>query len=72
MAFTALTGSISHFAIGGTPNWLTLVFCMISTLVFAQIAASLANMAKPETLNRVTGVILVILGIVIIIVNKTK
>ena len=45
---------------------------MISTLIFAQIAAFLANKAKPETLNRVTGVILVILGIVMIIVNKIK
>ena len=72
MAFTAFTGSVSHFAIGGAPDWWTLAFCMISTLVFAQIAAFLANKAKPETLNRVTGVILVILGIVMIIVNKIK
>ena len=72
MAFTAFTGSISHFAIGGSPDWWTLAFCMLSTLIFAQIAAFLANKAKPETLNRVTGVILVILGIVMIIVNKIK
>ena len=72
MAFTAFTGSISHFAIGGAPDWWTLAFCMLSTLIFAQIAAFLANKAKPETLNRVTGVILVILGIVMIIVNKIK
>lgn len=72
MAFTAFTGSISHFAIGGAPDWWTLAFCMLSTLIFAQISAFLANKAKPETLNRVTGVILVILGIVMIIVNKIK
>ena len=48
MAFTAFTGSVSHFAIGGAPDWWTLAFCMISTLVFAQIAAFLANKAKPE------------------------
>ena len=49
-----------------------MIFVLLFTLVFAQIAASLANKAKPETLNRVTGVILVILGIVMIIVNKIK
>ena len=72
MAFTAFTGSVSHFAIGGLPDVWTLVFCMISTLIFAQIASLCANKAKPETLNRITGVILVILGITMIIVNKVK
>ena len=42
MAFTALTGALSHFAIGGAPNIL---------------------------LNQATGVVLVILGIAIILVN---
>ena len=65
MAFTALTGSISHFAIGGAPDWTALVYCMASTLLWAQIAARFANKAQPKTLNRATGVILVILGGVI-------
>ncbi|MBD9014093.1 MAG: sulfite exporter TauE/SafE family protein, partial [Lachnospiraceae bacterium] len=33
---------------------------------WARIAARFANRAKPETLNRATGVVLVILGIVLI------
>ena len=72
MAFTAFTGSVSHFAIGGLPDVWTLVFCMISTLIFAQIASLCANKAKPETLNRISGVLLVILGITMIIVNIVK
>lgn len=72
MSFTALTGCVSHFAIGGLPDVWTLVFCIISTLVFAQVASYFANKAKPETLNRITGTILVILGIAMIIVNKVK
>lgn len=63
MSITALTGSVSHFAIGGKPDITALVVCIVSTLVFAQIAALVANKAKPKTLNRITGVILVILGI---------
>lgn len=63
MSITALTGSVSHFAIGGKPDVTALVVCIVSTLVFAQIAALIANKAKPKTLNRITGVILVILGI---------
>lgn len=69
MAFTAFTGSVSHFAIGGAPDWWALLFCVLSTLFFAQVAAKFANKAKPGTLNRSTGVILVVLGAVILSVN---
>ena len=66
MTFTALTGSLSHFAIGGAPEWFPLILCMVFTLLFARIAAKIANRAAPKTLNRATGVILVILGIVVL------
>lgn len=69
MSATALTGAVSHFTIGGAPDTLALVVCVISTLVFAQVAAVFANKAKPKTLNRVTGAILVILGVAILGVN---
>ena len=69
MTFTALTGSISHFAIGGAPDWTALIYCMASTLLWAQIAARFANKAQPKTLNRATGVVLVLLGVVILVVN---
>ena len=69
MSATALTGAVSHFAIGGAPDMLALVVCVVSTLVFAQIAAVLANKASAKTLNRVTGVILVVLGVAILGVN---
>lgn len=69
MAFTALTGSVSHFAIGGMPDVWCLLFCIISTLLWARIAAKLANKAAPETLNRMTGIVLAVLGAAIIIVN---
>ena len=69
MAFTAFTGAISHFAIGGTPDGWSLVFCVLSTLLWAQIAAHLANKASPKALNRATGVVLVVLGAAILIVN---
>ena len=65
MAFTALTGAVSHFAIGGMPDPLVWVLCVIFTLIWARVAAVFANRAQPKTLNRATGVILVILGAVI-------
>ena len=65
MTFTALTGAVSHFAIGGMPDPLVWVLCVIFTLLWARVAAVFANRAQPKTLNRATGVILVILGAVI-------
>ena len=69
MAFTALTGAVSHFAIGGTPDWTVWILCVVFTLIWARIAALFANKATPKTLNRVTGVILVVLGIAVMCFN---
>ena len=66
MTFTALTGSLSHFAIGGAPDWTVLALCMLFTLAWARIAARFANKASAKTLNRATGIILVVLGVVIL------
>jgi uncharacterized membrane protein YfcA len=40
--------------------------CVLFTFIWARIAARFANKAKPETLNRVVGFILVVLGAVIL------
>ena len=69
MTFTAFTGAVSHFAIGGLPDIGCLALCIIFTLIWAEIAARFANKAEPITLNRVTGAVLVILGLVMIGVN---
>lgn len=66
MTFTAFTGSVSHFAMSGTPDMAALVFCILSTFLWARIAARFANKAKPVTLNRATGCVLVILGVVVL------
>lgn len=65
MTFTAFTGAVSHFAIGGLPDPAVWILCIIFTLIWARIAAVLANKATPKTLNRATGVILVALGVVV-------
>lgn len=69
MTFTALTGAVSHFVIGGMPDIRCLVFCVISTLLWARIAALFANKASAVTLNRMTGVVLAMLGTAILFVN---
>lgn len=72
MTFTAFTGAISHFAIGGVPDLWALALCVASTLLWARVAARFANKAQPATLNRVTGIVLVVLGAVILAFNFLK
>lgn len=69
MAFTALTGAVSHFAIGGAPDLWCLILCMVFTLLWARIAALFANRASAKTLNRAVGIVLTVLGVVILSVN---
>lgn len=72
MTFTALTGAVSHFAIGGMPDLWCLIFCVASTLLWARIAAKFANRASAIILNRATGVVLAVLGAAILVVNYVK
>ena len=69
MTFTAFTGAVSHFTIGGMPDMTALILCIASTLLWARIAARFANKASAKTLNRATGVVLTVLGIAILAVN---
>ena len=70
MAFTALTGAASHFAIDGAPDLAVLLPYVVFTLLFARIGARLANRATPERLNRMVGVVLTVLGAAILIVSR--
>lgn len=69
MTFTALTGAISHFVIGGMPNMLVLVVCVLSTLLWARIAAIFANKVSPKVLNLSMGIVLSVLGAIMIAFN---
>ncbi len=69
MTFTALTGAASHVVIGGFPDLTALLVCIGATLVGALLSSLIANKVSPKTLNRVTGIILTMLGVVMIVVN---
>jgi Predicted permeases len=69
MTFTAFTGAFSHFYLGGLSHIDALLVCILATLIGARIAALFANKAKPETLNRVTGLVLTVLGLSMLLVK---
>ncbi|MCQ2561295.1 MAG: sulfite exporter TauE/SafE family protein [Clostridia bacterium] len=67
MAFTAFTGSVSHVLIGGVPDITCLLLCIVFTLIWARIAAKLANKASAITLNRVVGVVMILTSAAILL-----
>ncbi|CDM68010.1 putative integral membrane protein [Clostridium bornimense] len=67
MTFTALTGALSHFYIGGSPDLKIMLLCILFTFIWARIGARWANKADVKKLNRVTGIILTLLGIVMFV-----
>jgi ABC-type dipeptide/oligopeptide/nickel transport system permease subunit len=46
-----------------------LFFCVIFTYIFAQLSAKFANKASPTVLNRVTGIVLTVLGVLMFVVK---
>lgn len=66
MTFSALTGAVSHFSLGDIPSLSLLFFCILFTLLWAQIAAKIATRVSLPLLNRLTGIILTVLGLVLL------
>ena len=66
MTFTALTGGVSNFIIGGMPDLVILFLCILFTLLGARLSAQFANRASEVVLIRTLGAILSILGLVMI------
>lgn len=69
MTFSALTGAVSHVAMGSRPQFDLLVLCILFTLGWAQVAARIATRASTLLLNRMTGAVLTVLGVVLIVIN---
>lgn len=70
MTFTAFTGAASHFAIGGGITDISvLVMCVIFTSVAAIVTAKFANKMSAKLMNRMLGVGLSLLSVVMICVN---
>jgi len=63
MTFTALTGALTHFwRSTNEPDWACLITCVVSTLAFAWLSSLIANRSDPKLLNRIVGVVLLIIG----------
>jgi len=83
MSFSAFTGSVFHIVYKGllTPNHHAefgdhfipvLILCVVLTTVFSMLGSRFANRMKEKTLNRVSGVMLLVIAVTVLIVMLTK
>jgi hypothetical protein len=66
MAFTALSGAITHILYAPIP-WDLLIFCVVGAAIGSKMAALFANMASEEKLSKIAGVAFIFLGILTVI-----
>lgn len=69
MAFIALVGCVSHIYIGGWPDITAFVICIIGNLTGAVFAARIANKLTSSALNRIIGISLLAVGLILLITH---
>ncbi|MDO4501361.1 MAG: sulfite exporter TauE/SafE family protein [Erysipelotrichaceae bacterium] len=69
MSVVALVGAISHIYMGATMYFLPMMVTVLSCLITALICAKFANRCDIKKLNKVIGVVLLILGIFTILMK---
>ena len=66
MSLVALTGGVSHFIMGAEPQLIPMIVVVLFCLLGAWISSKYANKCEIKILNRVVGIVLLILGFVTI------
>lgn len=69
MSIVALTGAISHIMMGATVSLLPAGITVLSCLFGAYVSAKFANKCEIRKLNKIVGIILMILGIITIAIK---
>lgn len=70
MAFTAFTGAVSHFVVGGgIADYVILFSCVLFTLAGAVATARFANKVSAIVMNRTLGVGLSVIAIAMMVIK---
>lgn len=72
MSLVALTGTISHISMGAQIFPLPMAVVMLSCLLGAWGAAKFANKCEIKRLNKIVGVVLLVLGVATILIRVLK
>lgn len=68
MTFTAFIGAVSHFAFGDVTGYIIpMIICTVVTFICSAVSSSIANRISAERAHRITGVVLLILGAIMIV-----
>ena len=59
-----------HVLARGLPDPFALILCVVATFIGARVSAVFANRAEPAALNRITGIVLAVLGLAMIAVRR--
>lgn len=69
MTLVALTGAVSHISLGAQLFPLPMAIVVASCLLGAVVSAKFANRCEIRRLNRIVGVVLILLGAVTILIK---
>lgn len=69
MSLVALTGAVSHVSLGAQLFPLPMAIVVASCLLGAVVSAKFANRCEIRRLNRIVGIVLILLGAVTILIK---
>lgn len=70
MTLVALTGAVSHVAMGATMELLPAIVITVTCTIAAIVSSKFANKVEEKTLNRVAGVVLIMVSVLSLILSK--
>lgn len=69
MTLVALTGAVSHVAMGASMELLPAIVITVTCTIAAIVSSKFANSVEEKTLNRVAGVVLVVVSALSLILS---
>ena len=70
MTLVALTGAVSHVAMGAKMELLPAIVITVTCTIAAVLSSKFANKVEEKTLNRVAGVVLIVVSVLSLILSK--
>ena len=67
MAVMAGVGAVSHFSIAGVASFVELALCVVVAAITSPLAAAIANHVNTRAMYRITGIVMLVLGVVVLV-----
>lgn len=70
MTLVALTGAVSHVAMGAKMELLPAIVITVTCTIAAVLSSKFANKVEEKTLNRVAGVVLIVVSVLSLVLSR--